>query len=115
MLIRSEFENISHNCLFLNFLHFRTDKFIQEAIHTKFDKCTVLTIAHRLHTVMDNDRVLVMDAGHVVELGHPYQLLGNPEGYLHKFVEKTGPGTAKHLRYIAEQSYRKRVTSKEYE
>ncbi|XP_075154250.1 putative multidrug resistance-associated protein lethal(2)03659 [Haematobia irritans] len=92
-----------------------TDKFIQEAIHTKFEKCTVLTIAHRLHTVMDNDRVLVMDAGRVVELGHPYQLLENPDGYLHQFVEKTGPGTAKHLRYIAEQSYRKRVTSKQSE
>ncbi|XP_061396384.1 probable multidrug resistance-associated protein lethal(2)03659 [Musca vetustissima] len=92
-----------------------TDKFIQEAIHTKFDKCTVLTIAHRLHTVMDNDRVLVMDAGSAVELGHPYQLLQNPDGHLFKFVEKTGPGTAKYLHYIAEQSYKKRVTNKKSE
>lgn len=61
---------------------------------------------------MDNDRVLVMDAGRAVELGHPYELLQNPEGHLNKFVEKTGAGTAKHLRFIAEESYRKRVTSK---
>ena len=61
---------------------------------------------------MDNDRVLVMDAGLVVELGHPHELLQNSNGALYKFVEKTGPGTAQYLRYLAEQSYRKRVASR---
>ncbi|KAL0809379.1 hypothetical protein ABMA28_011577 [Loxostege sticticalis] len=52
-----------------------TDKHIQTTIRTKFADSTVLTIAHRLNTVMDYDRVIVMDKGRVVESGHPFELL----------------------------------------
>ncbi|XP_023945085.1 probable multidrug resistance-associated protein lethal(2)03659 [Bicyclus anynana] len=52
-----------------------TDKHIQTTIRTKFAESTVLTIAHRLNTVMDYDRVIVMDKGRVVETGHPFELL----------------------------------------
>lgn len=43
-----------------------TDELIQKTIRSKFAKCTVLTVAHRLNTVMDSDKVLAMDAGSVV-------------------------------------------------
>ncbi|CAH2056118.1 unnamed protein product, partial [Iphiclides podalirius] len=52
-----------------------TDKQIQATIRSKFASSTVLTIAHRLNTVMDYDRLIVMDKGRVVESGHPYELL----------------------------------------
>lgn len=84
-----------------------TDNFIQTTIRTKFSECTVITIAHRLHTVMDSDRVLVMDAGKVVEYGHPYDLLKSSGGYLRKLVDQTGNATAMHLMQMAEQSYKK--------
>ncbi|XP_017023787.2 probable multidrug resistance-associated protein lethal(2)03659 [Drosophila kikkawai] len=86
-----------------------TDKLIQQTIRSKFGHCTVLTIAHRLHTVMDSDRVLVMDAGEARELGHPYELLQRSGGYLRQLVDNTGASTALALQQAAEQSYSKQL------
>lgn len=83
----------------------KTDQCIQSTIREKFANCTVLTIAHRLHTVMDADRVLVMDAGNVVEFDHPHLLLQNRNGFLAKLVAETDDATAKHLREVAQKSF----------
>lgn len=81
--------------------YFRTDALIQNTIRNKFRSCTVLTIAHRLNTIMDSDRVLVMDAGTMVEFDHPYNLLKNKDGFLFKMVEQSGSETSGLLRDIA--------------
>ncbi|KAJ2063012.1 ABC transporter C member 13 [Coemansia sp. S146] len=52
-----------------------TDKSIQELIRKEFSDCTVLTIAHRLDTIMNSDRIVVMDKGTVAEIGTPQELL----------------------------------------
>ncbi|XP_054838697.1 ATP-binding cassette sub-family C member 2 isoform X2 [Eublepharis macularius] len=52
-----------------------TDHLIQETIRSEFASCTVLTIAHRLHTIMDSHRVMVLQAGKIVEFNSPEQLL----------------------------------------
>ena len=52
-----------------------TDAFLQQMIRKQFSTCTTLTIAHRLNTIMDADRVCVMDAGVVAEYDTPYNLL----------------------------------------
>ncbi len=57
-----------------------TDNFIQKMIRQKFENVTMLTIAHRLHTIIDSTRVLVMDAGHVGEYDVPEVLLSKEGG-----------------------------------
>uniref|UniRef100_A0A1B6DNL6 Multidrug resistance-associated protein lethal(2)03659 n=1 Tax=Clastoptera arizonana TaxID=38151 RepID=A0A1B6DNL6_9HEMI len=82
-----------------------TDSQIQSIIRRKFSSCTVLTIAHRLHTIMDSDKVMVMDEGKIVEFDHPYVLLSKHKGYLYSLVEETGPATEKYLIEVAKTSY----------
>ncbi|KAH1013297.1 hypothetical protein HUJ04_002305 [Dendroctonus ponderosae] len=91
----------------------QTDKLIQKTIRTKFAQCTVLTIAHRLHTVMDSDKILVMDAGEAVEFDHPNILLQNPKGYLSELVRKTGTGTAAFLKKTAKENYEARQKTRQ--
>lgn len=81
----------------------RTDSLIQNTIRNKFRNCTVLTIAHRLNTVMDSDKVLVLDSGKIVEFDHPYNLLKNKDGLLYKMVEQTGYDNANSLHQLAEK------------
>ena len=61
---------------------FNTDRRIQDTIRTKFNDCTVITIAHRLNTILDYDKVMVMDRGKVVEYDKPDVLLQNENGVL---------------------------------
>ncbi|XP_075236424.1 ATP-binding cassette sub-family C member 4-like [Lycorma delicatula] len=86
----------------------QTDALIQKTIRDKFSDCTVLTIAHRLNTVMDSDKVLVMDAGKAVEFDHPYNLLKDSDGYFFKLVQETGSIMSEQLAEIAKANYLKR-------
>ena len=55
----------------------RTDAMVQATIREKFADSTIITIAHRLHTIMDYDRIIVMEAGRIVEDGITAELLKN--------------------------------------
>uniref|UniRef100_A0A8C4HL03 Multidrug resistance-associated protein 4 n=1 Tax=Dicentrarchus labrax TaxID=13489 RepID=A0A8C4HL03_DICLA len=83
----------------------RTDELIQKTIREKFRECTVLTIAHRLNTIIDSDRILVLDAGNIHAYDEPYTLLQDPEGIFYKMVQQTGKQEAVALLEAAKQAY----------
>ncbi|KAM3966608.1 ATP-binding cassette subfamily C member 4 isoform 1-T1 [Aphomia sociella] len=83
----------------------KTDEFIQRTIRKRFADCTVLTVAHRLNTIMDSDRVMVMDSGKLVEFDHPYNLLNKPDGYFTKMVKETSEKMSAQLYQIAKNTY----------
>ena len=92
-----------------------TDNLIQEKLKAIFQACTVVIIAHRLATVIDSDRILVMDQGRGKEFDHPYKLLVKSpgdeditnDGYFAQMVKATGEESAKLLFKIAKDKYQK--------
>eukprot|EP00762_Andalucia_godoyi_P002737 ANDGO_04493.mRNA.1 ABC transporter C family member 3 len=71
-----------------------TDALIQDTIRRVFSDRTVVTIAHRLQTIIASDRILVMDSGVVKEFDSPWNLLDNPGGVFYDLVEKSGSSAA---------------------
>ncbi|WJX30575.1 Multidrug resistance-associated protein 9 [Trifolium repens] len=65
----------------------RTDALIQKTIRQEFHSCTMLIIAHRLNTVIDCNRILLLDAGKVLEYNSPEKLLQNEETAFYKMVQ----------------------------
>lgn len=82
-----------------------TDALIQTTIAEEFKECTLLVIAHRLHTIMAYHRVLVLDAGRAAEYDHPAALLQRPHGLFSKLVRKTGAESAAALTQMAHDAW----------
>jgi len=102
----------------------KTDEIIQSTIRSNFSECTVITIAHRLNTIIDVDIVVVLDKGRVVEVGHPHELLQDIEvkgeekdrrvhgsegsrRWFAEMVRDTGKENEKLLRVAARDAYLK--------
>lgn len=91
-----------------------TDALIQDTIRSNFKECTVVTIAHRLNTIIDSDRIIVMENGSIVEFGCPYELLHDkPDGYFSQMVEKTGKEMALSLLEQAKKACEKNDDNRE--
>ncbi|XP_014720342.2 ATP-binding cassette sub-family C member 4 [Equus asinus] len=86
----------------------RTDELIQKKIREKFAHCTVLTIAHRLNTIIDSDKIMVLDSGRLKEYDEPYVLLQNRDSLFYKMVQQLGKAEAAALTETAKQVYFKR-------
>ncbi|TCD68828.1 hypothetical protein EIP91_009695 [Steccherinum ochraceum] len=72
-------------------IDYETDNIIQTSLRSKLDKdVTLLTVAHRLQTIMDSDRIMVLDSGHIAEFDKPSELLKNEKGLLRRLVDESG-------------------------
>lgn len=67
-----------------------TDDLIQKTIRTEFADCTILTIAHRLNTIIDSDKVLVLDKGLVAECDSPQNLLADRSTIFYSMAKNAG-------------------------
>lgn len=70
-------------------IDYRSDMAIQKVLRSAFQDKTVLAIVHRLSTIIDYDRVIVMDAGQIREMGQPAQLYQQPGTLFRKMVEQS--------------------------
>ncbi|CAD8050089.1 unnamed protein product [Paramecium sonneborni] len=94
----------------------KTDDFIQETLKKKFTNCTLITIAHRLNTIADYDKVMVVSEGKVIEFDTPYNLLANSINStsidktteFSRLVKNTGDQNAQAIFDIAKQKQIKR-------
>lgn len=80
-----------------------TDMLVQKTVREHLSDRTIFTIAHRLVTVADNDRIMVMDAGELVEFDSPSNLLGQ-RGYFSKLVAESGRTESAIIRTIVKNS-----------
>ena len=81
----------------------RTDKLLQEAVAKSFRDATIIAVAHRLDTVIDYDKILVLGAGAVLEYGSPHELIEKVNGAFSSMVDDTGDEMSKLLRSIAKK------------
>ncbi|KAL6644155.1 hypothetical protein ACP70R_018921 [Stipagrostis hirtigluma subsp. patula] len=65
-----------------------TDAIIQETIREEFSDCTVLTIAHRIHTVIDSDLILVFSEGKIIEYDTPSKLLEDANSEFSRLIKE---------------------------
>ncbi|CAN7049540.1 hypothetical protein IGI04_026558 [Brassica rapa subsp. trilocularis] len=75
----------------------RTDSLIQKTIREEFKSCTMLVIAHRLNTIIDCDKILVLSSGQVLEYDSPQELLSRDTSAFFRMVHSTGPANAQYL------------------
>ncbi|KAF8507385.1 ATP-binding cassette transporter [Hysterangium stoloniferum] len=88
-------------------IDYATDSIIQNTLRETLKDATLITVAHRLQTIMDADKVMVLDAGNMVEFDTPSNLLKKDGGYLKSLVDESGDRAV--LYEMAEKASRRQL------
>ena len=87
----------------------KTDALIQKLIREKFQNSTVMTIAHRLNTIIDYDKILFLKEGKIAEDGHPYSLMCKdslePDSHFKSLIMEGGEDFFKEMLARAKESF----------
>jgi ABC-type multidrug transport system fused ATPase/permease subunit len=76
------------------------DMLIQQVLKSNFSQSTVISIAHRLATIAEYDRIVVLDNGKLAEVDTPTNLLQNPNSHFSQLVEASGTNNATTIRQL---------------
>ena len=82
IFLQAKVDNANHDTL--HSVDTKTDEIMQRVIREKFGSHTILTVAHKLDTILDYDKVVVLDAGRIVECGNPHTLLTSDKSHFNK-------------------------------
>lgn len=66
----------------------QTEKMLNSVVEEIFADCTILAIAHRIHSILHFDKVLVLDRGNVAEFDNPKALLNKTDSIFHRICEE---------------------------
>jgi ATP-binding cassette subfamily C (CFTR/MRP) protein 4 len=89
-----------------------TDRIMQETVKGKFEGCTMMIIAHRIRTIVESDRIIVMDKGMCVEFGKPKELFMEDNSLFRQMVMHTGPEESTFLAEKIENFEKKKMITK---
>lgn len=80
------------------FVDHNSDEIVQKVIREEFKESTIITVAHRLDTIIDSDMVAFMQDGEIIEIGSPKELLSQHDSNFSKLVNETGKNYSAHLK-----------------
>lgn len=81
----------------------KTDQAVQGLIKSEFSETTVITIAHRLNTIIQYDKILVLNQGKLIEFGTPRDLLEKDSGYFKAMVGENGENFIQQMWQLIEE------------